>query len=152
MSHAPTIWEEGHSPGHRVVTLSVALVLTFAAIDLIGSVDLRWLFDIGFVLVCVAAALLVQPRDFFSIGVLPPLMMLGLFILLALTRPDSIARADDSAIQAVISGLGHHSIALGIGYALCLGVLAMRGRVLAQRGQDHGHGAYAHDDETSLSA
>jgi len=151
MSHAPTIWEEGRAPGHRVVTLAVALVLTFAAIDLLRADELAWLFDLGFVTVCAAIALLVHPRDFFLIGVLPPLLMLGLCLLLALTRGDAIAEPDDGALQAVVSGLGHHSIALGIGYALCLGALAMRRRVMQQREQRTTQ-SYAPSDEASLSA
>jgi len=142
MTHARTIWEEGREPGRRVVALAVALALTVAALDLELTGRMSLLFDLVFVLVSVVVALLVHPRDFFPVGVLPPLLMVGVFLLLALTRPESIAHRDDGVVQAVVSGLGHHSISLFVGYALCLGCLAVRRRVLAQRlAQAH------HDDE-----
>lgn len=133
MSHARTIWEEGRTPGRRVVALGVALVLSIATVDLLITERIGLIFDLAFALVCLLLALSVHPADFFTVGVLPPLLMLGTYILLALTRPAAIANADDHAVQAVVSGLGHHSIALFVGYALCLAVLVMRRRVLDQR-------------------
>ena len=44
-----------------------------------------------------------------------------------------IADAGDGVVQAVVSGLSHHAGALIVGYALCLGVLAIRHRVLRHR-------------------
>jgi hypothetical protein len=128
VTRARTIWEEGHEPGRRVVVLCVALALTAAALDLMVTGRLGVLFDVLFALICLAVALLVHPRDFFVVGVLPPLVMTGLFLLLALTRVEAIARSDDSVVQAVVTGLGRHSIALFVGYALTLGCLAMRRR------------------------
>ena len=79
-----------------------------------------------FVGLCVAAALLVRPRDFFVIGVLPPLMMLGVFVLAGLVAPGLIARPGDGVVQAVVSGLSIHAGALVAGYLLALGTLAYR--------------------------
>ena len=47
-------------------------------------------FDLCFVAICLAAALMVRPRDFFTVGVLPPLLMFGTMVLVALngTRGD----------------------------------------------------------------
>lgn len=133
MTHARTIWEEGREPGRRVVVLGAALALTATSLDLIWSARLGIVFDLLFAALSLCLALLVHPRDFFVVGVLPPLLMVGLFVLLGLTRPESIAHADDGVVQAVVSGLGHHSVSLFIGYALCLGCLAMRRHVLAAR-------------------
>ena len=132
MSQRGTLWEQGREPGHQVVALGVALALTAVVLDqaLSGSVGL--LFDIVFVLGCVAVALAVRPRDFFTVGVLPPLLMVGVFVLVGATRPDAIADAGDGVIQAVVSGLSHHAGALVIGYLLALVVLAVRQRVLAR--------------------
>src|SRR5262249_19814191 len=77
--------------------------------------------------------LLVRQSDMFTVGVLPPLLMVGTFLLLAITRTASIARPDDGVVQAVVTGLGNHSIALTLGYALTLGALAMRRHVAHQR-------------------
>ena len=129
MTHARTLWEEGREPGRQVVVLGVALALTVVAIDLllVGRVSL--FFDLCFVALCVGLALAVRPNDFFVVGVLPPLIMLGVFTLLGLTRPDVIANPDDGVVQAVVSGLSHHSTALVVGYVLCLTVLAVRQKV-----------------------
>jgi hypothetical protein len=127
-----TLWEEGREPGRQVVALGLALALTSVVIDraVFGQVGL--FFDICFVLICLAMALAVRQVDFFTVGVLPPLLMGTVFTLLGATRPDLIADRSDGVIQAVISGLGHHAGALVTGYVLCLAILAIRHRVLSQ--------------------
>ena len=131
-----TVWEEGHEPGREMVALGVALALTAAAFDLLLTNRVGLLFDLAFVMLCVALALAVRPRDFFTVGVLPPLLMLATFLLLAMSRAEAIAQQHDGLIQAVVSGLSHHSIALAIAYGLALGVLAVRQRVSVQREHD----------------
>jgi len=133
VTHARTVWEEGHEPGRQVVALGVALALTIVVLDvaLVGRVSL--FFDLCFVVLCIALALQVRPTDFFTVGVLPPLIMVGVFALLGTTRPDVIADPGDGVVQAVVSGLSHHSGALVSGYVLCLATLAVRQRVLASR-------------------
>jgi len=128
-----TLWEEGRESGREVVALGFALALTVVIIDVATGVRVGVLFDLCFVALCVALALAVRPDDFFVVGVLPPLLMGGLFVLLGLTKPASIGHPDDGMVQATISGLSHHSIALMTGYALCLGVLYIRQRVVAIR-------------------
>jgi hypothetical protein len=126
VSSARTVWEEGHEPGRRVVALGLALALTVVVLDLAVAGRVSLLFDLCFVGVCVALALLVRPQDFFTVGVLPPLIMLSVFTILAVTRPATIAHPRDGVVQAVVSGLSTHAVALGVGYALCLGCLAVR--------------------------
>lgn len=128
-----TLWEEGREPGRQVVALGLALALTAVVVDqaLLGQVGL--FFDICFVLICVATALAVRPRDFFTVGVLPPLLMGAVFTLLGVTRPATIADPRDGVVQAVVTGLGHHAGALITGYVLCLAVLAVRHRVLSRQ-------------------
>jgi multisubunit Na+/H+ antiporter MnhC subunit len=92
------------------------------------------LFDVVFVLVCVAAALWVRPRDFFSIGVLPPLLLGFTVVVLAVVDRAAVAKAGDPVVQAVVSGLAHHALALVIGYALTLVVLALRQVALRHHG------------------
>lgn len=130
MSQRRTLWEEGREPGRQVVALGLALALTAVVVDqaITGSVGV--IFDVCFVLICVGTALAVRPSDFFTVGVLPPLLMVAVFVLLGLTRPAVIADRSDGVIQAVVSGLGHHAGALVIGYGLALAILAIRHRVL----------------------
>lgn len=113
-----------------MVVLGVALSLTVAVLDLVLTGGLSLLFDLAFVALCVTLALRVRPADFFTVGVLPPLLMLGVFWLLAMVTPDSIAAADDGTLQAVVTGLAGHSGALVTGYALCLVCLAIRRSVV----------------------
>ena len=129
VTHARTLWEEGHEPGRQVVALGVACALTVVVLDvaLVGRLSL--FFDLCFVLLCIGLALAVRPDDFFTVGVLPPLIMVGVFVLLGLSRPDVIAHPEDGVVQAVVSGLSHHSGALVVGYLLCLAILAVRQRV-----------------------
>lgn len=128
MSRTRTLWEEGHTPGSGVVVVTVVVALAAVLLDLalLGRVSV--IFDLVFVLLCVTGALLVHPRDFFVVGVLPPLLMLGIFLTLSLTHRSAIADPADGMVQAVVSGLSRHSVALGLGYALCLAVLGLRQR------------------------
>lgn len=132
-THGRTLWDEGHEPGRQVVALGVAVALTTVVVDLaiMGRVSL--IFDVCFVALCVALALRVRPDDFFTVGVSPPLLMVAVFVLLGFTRPGVIAEDRDGVVQAVVSGLSHHSAALVVGYALCLACLAIRQRFLARR-------------------
>jgi hypothetical protein len=129
VTHARTLWEEGREPGPQVVALGVALALTVVTVDLalVGRVSL--FFDLSFIALCVGLALAVRPTDFFTVGVLPPLIMVGVFVLLGLTQPEVIAHPRDGVVQAVVSGLSRHSGALVTGYVLCLACLAIRHRV-----------------------
>ncbi|MEQ6900166.1 DUF6542 domain-containing protein [Nocardioides sp. YIM 152588] len=121
-----TLWEQGRARGREVVSLSVALVATAVLVDLALSEVLGIFYDLVFVTVCVGAALAVRHRDFFAVGTLPPLMMVGAVLLVALADPAAVADPRDGLVQATLSGLTHHSVALVIGYGLCLALLGMR--------------------------
>lgn len=122
--------EVGREPGRRVVVLGVALALSAVACDLALSGELTLFFDLSFVTLCLALAVAVKPHDFFTVGVLPPLLMAATFALLGGLRPASVGAVGDGVLQATISGLAHHSAALVAGYLLCLGTLAARRRQL----------------------
>jgi hypothetical protein len=128
VSHTRAVWDEGREPGRAVVALGVAVALTVIVVNvaMVGRVSM--FFDLWFVLLCLGLALLVRPRDFFTVGVLPPLIMVVGFAILAIDRPGAIASPRDGLVQAVISGLAHHSVALVCGYALCLVTLLARQR------------------------
>lgn len=129
-----TLWEEGQHPGALVIRAAVLAVLAVTLVDLLFGNRLGILFDVAFVLVCVGAALWVHPRDFFSIGVLPPLLLGFTVLVLAVVDRAAVAKAGDPLVQAIVSGLAHHAIALVIGYALTLLVLALRQVALRHRG------------------
>lgn len=118
--------------------LLVVALVEGATLDTLG-----WIFDVTFVVVCVAAALLVRPRDFFVIGVLPPLSMLVIVAVLAAFDRGAVAEPADGFAQATVSGLAHHAGALVVGYALTLGLLALRQVALRNAGAIR-HGARPH--------
>ena len=121
------LWD-GESRGSEVVALVTALTLSAAAAEITVASRLGFFFDMCFVVVCLVGAKMVRPRDFFTVGVLPPLLMLGTMLLVALNGAHVIAARDDSTVQAVITGLAHHSVALFVGYAVCLVTLVLRRR------------------------
>lgn len=127
-----TLWEHGRRPGFDVASLTVALLLTATVLNLALAERLGLFFDLIFVTLCVAAALSVRLEDFFPVGVLPPLAMLLVVVLLALSDPGSVARPTDGVVQATVSGLAGHALALALGYAVALGLLATRRMFLAQ--------------------
>jgi Domain of unknown function (DUF6542) len=134
VSGARTLWEEGHEPGRQVVALGLALSLTVAVLDVGIGGRVGLVFDVAFVAVCLTVALLVRPEDFFTAGVLPPLIMLTVFVLLGISHRVALAPGHHGLAQAVITGLAHHAVALGIGYAACLLCLVVRDRFV--RGGD----------------
>jgi Domain of unknown function (DUF6542) len=122
------LWD-GHTRGSEVAALAAALTLTVATIEVSLVGHLRLFFDLCFVVICLVSALMVRPRDFFTVGVLPPLLMFATMVLVALNGPDVIADRHDSIVQAIITGLAHHSVALFAGYAVCLLTLLARQRL-----------------------
>lgn len=113
---------------------AVLMVLLVVLLDLLAFRGLTVLSDVGFVLVCAAAALAVRPREFFVVGVLPPLLMAGVVALLAFLARDAVAEPSDGFGQALVSGLAHHAGALIVGYGLTLALLALRQVALGNAG------------------
>jgi len=129
-----TLWEEGHHPGRLVAVAAVVGALVVAGIDLVLTHHLTYPFDVAFAAICVAAALTVRPRDFFIVGVFPPLLMGGVMLVVARLDRTAIAGRTDGLVQAVISGLAHHATALVAGYLMTLGILALRRVALRNAG------------------
>lgn len=128
------MWEEGHHPGYLVARSAVVVILLATALSVLIGNHLGTPFDIVFVLVCAGSAMWVAPRDFFVIGVMPPLLLAATVAVLAWFDRGAIARPDDALVQAFVSGLAHHAKALVVGYALTLGLLALRQVALHRRG------------------
>lgn len=109
-----------------MVRLGCSVTLAAALVDTVAFDDVGLLFDVAFVATCVAMALAVHPDDFFAIGVAPPPVMAGVFVVFGVVAPGSIAEPEDGTLQALVSGMAHHANALLFGYALCLACLAIR--------------------------
>jgi hypothetical protein len=123
-----------------VANVAGLVVLLVTVLDATLNGELTLVFDLTFVLVCVGAALAVRPRDFFVIGVFPPLLMAGTFAVVALVARRFVADPRDGFLQAVVSGLAHHAGYLVVGYALTLGLLALRQVALRHAGALRGRG------------
>ena len=128
------MWEEGRHPGPLVVRAAVVVILVVAGLSLLVGNHLGTPFDLVFVLVCAGAAMWVAPRDFFIVGVMPPLLLAGTVAVLAWFDRGAVARPDDALAQAFVSGLAHHAKALVVGYAATLVLLALRQVALRRRG------------------
>jgi hypothetical protein len=136
VSEARTLWEEGHEPGRQVVALGLALALTVVVVDVGVGGRVGLLFDVSFVGVCIAVALLVRAEDFFTVGVLPPLIMLAVVVLVALWHASALTGPDihtgAGPVPIVLTGLARHAVALGLGYAGCLVCLAVRSQFVGR--------------------
>lgn len=119
-------WTSGQVPGREVVALCCALLLTVAVVDIALSGRIGLFFDLAFVSLAAAAGIGVRHGEFFAVGVLPPLGMLSVVALLAIADPGAVAEADDGVVQATVTGVSVHAVALLVGYGLCLAVLAWR--------------------------
>ena len=126
MTQADTRWQAGREPGLQVVSLGVALTLTAVALDVLLVGSLTLFFDLCFVALCLGLAALVRRQDFYLVALLPPLLMVVVFGFVAVVARDAIADPRDSLLQAVVSGVATHGVALFVGYALCLGWLGWR--------------------------
>lgn len=126
MRHAEAFWEVGHEPGRQVVSLGIAVTLTAVSIDVLLAGRLTLFFDLCFVALCLGLAALVRRRDFYMVALLPPLLMTIVFGFVALVARSAVADPRDSLLQAVVSGVATHGVALFVGYTLCLGWLAWR--------------------------
>ena len=134
--HAPprTLWEAGRHPGRLVVRAVVLVLAVVVALDVLVDDRLGLPFDLALVVLSVVAALWVRASDFFTVGVLPPLLLAATVLTLVVIDQRTVARADDGPAQAVVSGLAHHALALLIGYSATLLLLGLRQVALRNHG------------------
>ena len=126
MSRSDPFFDPGSESGRQVVALGVAGTLTAVSIDVALAGRLTQFFDLCFIALCLALAALVRRRDLFAVALLPPLLMIGVFIFVAVVARDVVADPRDGLVQAVVSGVATHGIALFVAYVLCLGWLGWR--------------------------
>lgn len=126
MTRTAAFGQAGQEPGRQVVLLGVALTLTAVAVDVLLVGSLTLFFDLCFMALCLGLAALVRRQDFYLVALLPPVLMVVVFAFVSLVARDAIADPRDSVLQAVVSGVATHGIALFVGYALCLGWLGWR--------------------------
>lgn len=128
MSQAPAPWIHATEPARPLVALGFALVLSSVAVDLLLSGRLTFFFDLCFVATCLLIGFRAAAGSAYAAAILPPVLMLVTCFLLAVVAPGMVAHPDDGPVQATVSGLAHHALALALGYALCLVALQVRAR------------------------
>ena len=129
MARARTIWEEGDAPARAVALVGVVTATGLLALDLLLTSSVSLVFDIGYVLLCMALALWVRPRDFTLVAVLPPALMLGLFWVHA-------ALSARSTVQGLVRTVSEHVGALAVGYLFFLSILLVRHEFLQRRREE----------------
>jgi hypothetical protein len=145
VSNRRTLWEEGRKPGRQVATLAVVAALVVVVLDLLLTSRIGLIFDLAFVTICLTAALSVRPRDFFVVGVLPPLLMLGAVVVLAVLARGAVAEPVDGLIQAVVSGLAHRAGGLIAGYGGTLAIIALRQVAMRNAGRIRAEASHPRD-------
>lgn len=110
----------------EVARLFVALALSVAVLDLLLTGGLGLFFDLALVCLCVGAGLTLRPDALVTAGLLSPCTVLGVVVLVAVADPAAVADPRDGVVQATVTGLSRHAIALALGYGACLGLLWWR--------------------------
>lgn len=121
----------GHELGAGGVVVVSAVCLAGAATVQLALTDhLGVFFGVCFVLAMLTAALLVRPSGYFTVGVLPPLLILVILAAVGAVDPSGIdapGLADDAGfVQRVIAGVVSQAPALVIGHGVALGVIGLR--------------------------
>ena len=117
-----SVWTYGRESGPQVVVLGVAVALTVVVLDLALVGELSQFFDLWFIVLCLGLAVLVRPDGFFTVGVLPPLMMAAVF---ALTLGAAIL--DGAALSSALGRFALGCVAIAC-LAAALGAVFLRPR------------------------
>jgi hypothetical protein len=112
-------------PARGIVLASVLAAGGCAAVDLALTNGITLFFDLCFIVVCLVSAMAVRRRDFFTTGVLPPLLFAAVVACIAVRNPGAFVHVGGMS-KAFLAGLAQHAAALVTGYAIALTVLAAR--------------------------
>lgn len=119
-----------------VVACSVVTLAAVTGLDLLDG-RLGAAFSIGFILVALTAATAVQMNGLFTVGVLPPFLLVGALLVVSLIAPEAIVIANlpDSAgvLGLTLAATVTHGVTLLVGHALAVAVIVAR--IVTARGQ-----------------
>lgn len=114
----------------QAIVLACAAMSGISLLDIAGDGRLGILFSVGFVLVVVTTPLSVDVRALFAPGILPPLLMIGSILALAIFEPSALpvqgVASSSGTLQHVIAGVIDQATALVVGHLLALSVIALR--------------------------
>ncbi len=110
----------------------VCAVLSLAAVTGLDLIDGRLgvAFSVGFVLIVLSAAMAVQERGFFTVGVMPPVLLVGALLVITWINPTAIEipKLPETAglFGRTLTATIAHGVPLLIGHALALAVIVAR--------------------------
>lgn len=121
-------WLYGTEPGRAIAPLGLALVTTAVAITWLLDSQLGLFYDLSFVTICLLLAVRIHRAEFGFAVTLPPALMGAVLVLLAVASPAMIADEGDGFVQAFVTGVATHSLALLVGWVFALLALEARRR------------------------
>lgn len=111
------------------VVCSVLTLTAITALDLIDG-QLGLAYSLGFVMVVLSAATAVQERGFFTVGVMPPVLLVGSLFVVAMLAPDAMMIAglpeSTGVLGLTLTATIDHAVALMIGHLLAIAMILAR--------------------------
>jgi hypothetical protein len=110
----------------RAVGGAVLVTAALAAFDFALTRRLSLFFDLCFILVSLSAAMSVQRRGLFAVGVLPPLLMGAVVAAFAVLVPSALTASHLAFVSTWLTGLAHHGGALAAAHVVVLALVGLR--------------------------
>jgi uncharacterized protein DUF6542 len=113
----------------QAVALACGALAAVTAVDLADG-RLGFLFSLGFVLAVATAPLSVDVRSLLTTGVMPPVLLVGALVVVAVVAPDAIVvdglAADAGSLARALAAVVDHGITLVVGHVLALAGIGVR--------------------------
>jgi hypothetical protein len=112
-----------------VTTAALLAAGLLSLVDLAITGRLSLFFDLSFIVVCTVAALAVRRSELFTVGVLPPVVMVAVLAVLAVVEPASLTVDHLGFASTLLTGLAHHAAALVAAHGAVLAIVAARSTI-----------------------
>jgi len=113
----------------QAVALACGSLAAVTALDL-NDGHLGFLFSLGFVLAVATAPLSVDVRSLLPTGVMPPALLIGALVVVAVLAPDAIVvdglPSDAGSLTLVLAAVIDHGVTLVVGHVLALAGIGVR--------------------------
>lgn len=129
LARTPSVAARYDLTPRAAVLCSVLALAAITALDLMDG-RLGLVFNVGFVLVVLSAATAVHVRGLFTVGVLPPFLMVGFLLATCALRPEAIVIAglpeNTGVLGMTLAATIDHGVALLVGHGLALVAILAR--------------------------
>lgn len=129
-SRTPVALSRHDLTAQQAIVLACSAMAIVTILDVMADGRIGLLFSVGFILIAVTTPLSVDVRSLFAPGILPPLLMIGAILAVAILHPSAITSdglsSSAGALQRLIAGIIDQATALVVGHLLALGVIALR--------------------------